>query len=267
MVNSDTVKFYNNPSKNFKINKVKKIITFLPLQKTTKVYLYLLSLVFIISCSSEKNKLWVENYIDTWYNPKNFCDSLVLTQRNGKIQADFAGKKYRTEINKGYLDIYRAKKTEAILNSKNELLIDGIQYNRKLTIFNEVNLNGEWSVYECNTRFAGSFNINDESISIYFASLISINGLLEEESKNSYNIYYSSSNLSSSLISILGISIHEIEKNEPIGKIKIITKNLIEFEWYGIKIKDKNDRWLEYRMDEVFWGKNPYDEIKLVREY
>lgn len=224
----------------------------------------ILILAFLLSSCSENSK-----FIGTWYNNSNSCDSLFISKGEDKLVAEYFGSKFPAEVKNGYLEIYGKETLKASLGKQDELLIDGMICSKK-TSDNDFSLNGDWKIYECDTKFNWSnISIENDTISVIYGPPIEIIGTLNRISKDSIAVNYEYGAGTISMSKIIDELRDKIDYDKPIAYILPKSKSHFTIEWIGVTIKNQKEKWLERLDDDLYWGEKANDfeyKITFIKE-
>lgn len=205
-----------------------------------------------------------QNFIGTWYNNSNPCDSLVITKNESKFKAEYLNSNFSANINEGFLEIYASETIKVSSLKESELLINKVTYSKKIS--NDVfSLNGEWKIFECEKKYeyGASIEIKENEIIIPFGSPVTIYGKLERISLDTFSVKFDYTDATPSFYQVAG-SLENIDVEKPIAFIIFKSKNHINLVWKGISIKGLDKKWLDNLSDDGYWGENAVNNDNII---
>jgi len=224
-----------------------------------KIFTFFIIFSFLTSCSNKSK------FIGTWYNNSNFCDSLSISKGENNLVAEYFGFKFPAEVNDGYLEIFGEEITKVSLGKKDELLINGTVYSKKI-IDENLLLDGDWKIHECTKKYEWSkISLTKDTIVISYGSPIEIIGTIKRLSIDTIAVNYEYVASTIHMSKLIDELEDKINYDKPIAYILPISKNHFSFKWLGITLKNEKEKYLDKLDDDLYWGEKANDfEYKLI---
>lgn len=220
---------------------------------------FLIIFSLLVSCS-ENSK-----FTGTWYSNSNICDSLKISKGENNLVVEYFDLKFPAEIKNGYLEIYGEEITKVSLGEKEELLINGSVYSKKISD-KIILLDGDWKIHECTTRYEWSnISIIKDTVLISYGAPIEIIGKISQITVDTFAVNYEYAGGTIHMSKLIDELEDKINYDKPIAYILPISKNHFSFKWLGITLKNEKEKYLDKLDDDLYWGEKANDfEHKLI---